>query len=190
MTLKTLSGAAAALSVAIAGSAFAQDAAPAPAAPAAPATAPSNYTEVKPAGTIGQTLRQAGQFTTYLKLMDMAGLGAFLSGAKPITVFVPTDAAFAALPPAELQALTAPGAETQLQQRLVYMLFNGPLDFDATLKGKAGNVPGAAGNIWVDGAATPNTVNNATLLQALKVSNGNIYVIDKVIAAGFTPPAQ
>jgi uncharacterized surface protein with fasciclin (FAS1) repeats len=122
--------------------------------------------------------------------MDIAGLGGQLSRPQPISVFVPTDAAFAALPAGELAGLMAPGASTQLQQRMVYLIFNDALDYDAKLKGTAGNIPGAGGAIYVDGASTPNTVNGATLLQHIKTTNGDIYIVDKVIAPGYTPPAQ
>jgi uncharacterized surface protein with fasciclin (FAS1) repeats len=85
--------------------------------------------------------------------------------------------------------LMAPGASTQLQQRMVYLIFNDALDYDSKLKGTAGNIPGAGGAIYVDGAATPNTVNGATLLQHVKAANGDVYVVDKVIAPGYAPTA-
>lgn len=187
MVLKSLFAAAAVLAL-TATSAAAQSAPVAPAAPVAAAPAPGGYTQIIPRGGILPTLRGAGQFTTLLKILDMSGLAPLLSRAEPIAIFAPTDAAFAALPPGQLTAIMQPGATKQLQQRFVYLIFNGGLEFSA-LDGKAGPVPGAGGDIYVDAGTKPAKVNDATLLQAVKATNGNIYVIDKVIAPGYTPPA-
>lgn len=182
MTLKYLLGAVAAVSLA-AGPVFAQEAAPAPAPAAAPAA--SAYTPVAAKGDIIQTLQAAGQFKTLLRALDMTSLPGLLKRPQPITFFAPTDAAFAADP--GLQAILQPG-NPQLQTRLAYLIFNGALDYESTLKGKAGPVPGAMGSIYFDGAATPNKVNDANLLQPeLKVSNGSLYIIDRVISPGFKP---
>src|SRR5947208_8558631 len=54
---------------------------------------------------IVQTAAGAGQFKTLLKLADEAGLAGALEGKGPLTVFAPTDAAFAKLPKATLAAL-------------------------------------------------------------------------------------
>lgn len=174
MTFKTLMAAAATLSL-LAGPALAQT---------APASAPAATVVAK--GDVLQTLQAAGQFTTLLRALDMAGLSGLLKRPQPITLFAPTDAAFAADP--SLSAILQPG-NPQLQSRLVYHIFNGALAY-ADVQGKAGAVPGAGGSIYVDGASTPNKVNDATLVQPpVAVTNGVVYVIDKVIAPGYTPPA-
>src|SRR6476619_557758 len=49
----------------------------------------------------------AGQFTTLAKALTAAGLIDTLKGPGPFTVFAPTDAAFAKIPPAQLNALLA-----------------------------------------------------------------------------------
>lgn len=197
MVLRSLF-AAAALTL-VAGSAAAQTAAPAP-APAAAAPAPTTttapaaaggFTQVAPKGTIIQTLRAAGQFNTLLKVLDMAGLSgpALLGRTQPITLFAPTDAAFAAMPAGELNQLMQPANSARLQTRFAYLIFNGPLEF-SKLDGKSGPISGAGGQIYVDASAKPGKVNDATLLQAdVKATNGNIYIIDKVIGPGYTPPA-
>jgi uncharacterized surface protein with fasciclin (FAS1) repeats len=191
MILKSMFGAAAILSLA-ATPVLAQAPSPAPAAapPAAAAAAPSNYTQVMPKGDIVQTLQGSGQFTTLLKIMDMTNLTGTLRRPQPITIFAPTDSAFAALPAGALSSLMQPANAAQLQARLAYHLFNGPLDY-AQLQGKSGPIDSAAGGkIYVDGASTPNKVNDATLLQPnVKATNGFIYVVDKVLAPGFTPPS-
>ena len=49
----------------------------------------------------------AGQFKTLAQALTAAGLIDTLKGPGPFTVFAPTDAAFAKIPPAQLQALLA-----------------------------------------------------------------------------------
>src|SRR3954468_6884940 len=125
MNLKYLLGAVAAVSLA-AGPVLAQTAAPA--APEAPAAAPaaSSYKAVAAKGDVIQTLQAAGQFTTLLRLLDMSNLAGLLKRPQPITLFAPTDAAFAA--DTALQGLMQPG-NPQLQSRVLYLIFNGALDY-------------------------------------------------------------
>src|SRR5689334_7574130 len=102
----------------IAGSALAQ--APAPAAPAAPAeaapaappsAAAAAFKPIAPAGDLAATLKASGQFTKFLAAADKAGLTPLLSGARPLTIFVPTDAAVEGTPLANVETMT--GADLQ-----------------------------------------------------------------------------
>src|SRR5438132_205953 len=54
------------------------------------------------------TALAAGQFKTLTTAINAAGLTAFLEGPGPFTVFAPTDAAFAALPPGTVENLLKP----------------------------------------------------------------------------------
>jgi len=54
---------------------------------------------------IVQTAVAAGEFKTLVSLVKQAGLVGALSGPGPLTVFAPTDAAFAAVPKATLAEL-------------------------------------------------------------------------------------
>src|SRR5438309_977664 len=54
---------------------------------------------------IVQTAVAAGEFKTLVSLVKQAGLAGALSGPGPLTVFAPTDAAFAAVPKATLAEL-------------------------------------------------------------------------------------
>ena len=67
----------------------------------APAAGAATHRE----GNIVQTAAGAGQFKTLLKLAKQAGLAGALEGKGPLTVFAPTDAAFAKVPKATLTAL-------------------------------------------------------------------------------------
>ena len=50
--------------------------------------------------------RMSPNLSTFVRLVDMSGLGASLQAAGPVTLFAPTNAAFEALPQDKLQSLT------------------------------------------------------------------------------------
>lgn len=54
---------------------------------------------------LAATAREAGDLTTFLAALDTAGLQDTLGGPGPLTVFAPSDQAFAALPKGELDRL-------------------------------------------------------------------------------------
>ncbi len=54
---------------------------------------------------IAETAKQAGQFTTLLAAVEAAGLGGALTGQDKLTVFAPTDIAFAKLPAGTVEGL-------------------------------------------------------------------------------------
>jgi uncharacterized surface protein with fasciclin (FAS1) repeats len=173
-----------------AGAAIAQTAAPAapatPAAAAAPAAAPAATpaaTNVVANGDIVQTLKLAGQFNTFAKAADATNLTGLLKNNKGLTVFAPTDAAFAALPAGELDKLMAD--KPRLQKLITYHIINAPVD-SAKIKGHVGAVPTVAGsNVELDGAGDVLKVNNADIIQAdVRASNGIVHVIDKVLTPG------
>src|SRR5579871_6574762 len=72
---------------------------------------------------IVQTAVAAGKFKTLVSLVKKAGLAGALSGPGPLTVFAPTDAAFAKVPAATLAALGADKAK--LKAVLLYHVVRG-----------------------------------------------------------------
>lgn len=171
-----LAGSAAAL---LATSAFAQTAS-APAAPAQSAWAP-----IQPAGDVVATLQASGRFTRFLSAAQSANLTAILRAQPNITVFAPSDAAFAQLPTGTVEQWTS---SQQIQGKIAYHIVNTRVP-SAALAGKAGAVPAVAGgSLYLDGSKTPPMVNDANIIQAdVAASNGLIHVIDKVLTPGFTP---
>jgi len=169
---------------------------PAPAAPAAPAAAPPPAAApaaaptgaIQPAGDIVATLTAAGQFKTLLKALDATNLTGVLKTPGPLTLFAPTDAAFAAMPAGQLDQLMSAKPPAALQQLLVYHIINAKVD-DSKINGTKGPVPSAAGKpIYIDGSSTPHKANGADIVQDVTVSNGVIHVVDKVLSPDFTPP--
>lgn len=141
---------------------------------------PMNSGNNAPTLDIVETAKAAGNFTTLLAAAEAADLVDALKGEGPLTVFAPTDDAFAALPEGtvaallnDLDALTAiltyhvvPGAVTAAQ---VVKLTDAP-----TLNGS--NV---AITVTDDGKVM---INNATVIMTdIKTTNGIIHVIDAVL---------
>lgn len=157
---------------------------PAPVATAAP------FAQIAPAPgqDIVAVLTASGQFTTLLKALTATGLTPVLKNPG-LTVFAPTDAAFAALPPGQLDGMMKQETLPTLQKALAYHVVNTKITA-AAAKGHQTKVATVAGpEIWVDGTGDTLKVNDATVLQAdVAASNGTIFVIDKVVTPGFTPP--
>jgi uncharacterized surface protein with fasciclin (FAS1) repeats len=177
-----------------AGAAFAQSpaaqtpAAPAPAqpdamAPAAPSAAAAPAVALAPHGDIAETLKASGQFTILVKALDATGLTPVLKGAGPLTIMAPTDAAFQALPPAQLDSLMKPDNAAQLQGLLTYHVINASVP-PAKITGSKGPIPTVAGtSVQVDGTGAEIKVNDATVVGQAAVSNGQIYAVNKVLMA-------
>jgi uncharacterized surface protein with fasciclin (FAS1) repeats len=167
------------LAASIAAPALAQTApAAAPAAPPA-VVAPPAMSVVASGDTI-ETLKANGQFKTLLKAFDRTNLTALIKAQKTVTVFAPTDAAFAALPAGELDRLMKDPAA--LQRLLVYHLINTPID-SAKLAGAKGPVNTVAGSgLVLDGSGQGLKANTANILAFdVKTTSGVLFVVDAVL---------
>ena len=133
-----------------------------------------------PAATedIVDTAVAAKDFTTLVKAVQAADLVDTLKGPGPFTVFAPTDAAFAKLPPGTLEALLADKAK--LSAVLTYHVVPGKvMAADVGNLTTAKTVSGAALTIDTSGGVK---VNNATVTATdIQASNGVIHVIDTVL---------
>ena len=173
------------LAASLAAPAFAQPAA-APAPDAAPAlaqpyVAPAQQLAIAPAGDTIETLRAAGQFKTLLKALDAANLTGVIKAQRTVTLFAPTDAAFAALPAGELDRLLKDRAA--LQRLMMYHLINLPVD-STKLLGAKGPINTVAGSgLVLDGSADGVLkANTATVLAYdIKTTSGVLYVVDAVL---------
>lgn len=130
---------------------------------------------------IVDTARKAEMFNTLLIAATKAGLAETLAGDGPLTVFAPTDEAFAKLPAGTLDNLLQPQNREQLANILKYHVVSGRIYSPAALNA------GAAHTLLdrrVTIKATGETVyiGDAKLLKAdLDASNGVIHVIDTVL---------
>jgi len=131
---------------------------------------------------IVDTAVAAGDFTTLAKALTAAGLIDTLKGPGPFTVFAPTDAAFAKVPKAALDALLAD--KKKLTEVLTYHVVPGQVLAADVLKLKDGTrvktVEGAEVTVHNKGGKV--TVDKANVVKTdILCSNGVIHVIDAVI---------
>jgi uncharacterized surface protein with fasciclin (FAS1) repeats len=155
------------------------------AATPAPAAA-SGYSKIAPSGDIVQTLQASGQFKTFIKGLDATNLTPVLKQQPHLTVFAPTDAAFAAYgDPAKLLADLP-----TLQKLLLHHVINAEVD-SGKFKGAHGGVASGAGDkIVLDGTSDTLKADQANILQAdVHATNGYINVVDQVLKAGSVPEA-
>ena len=131
--------------------------------------------------TIPEVAAEAGSFNTLLAAAKAAGLVPALSGEGPITVFAPTDEAFAKLPAGTVETLLKPENKDQLAAILTYHVVDGRVfSTDLPASGSAKTLGGKAINIKSGGSGV--TINNAKVVQAdIDASNGVIHVIDTVL---------
>lgn len=155
------------------------------AATGAAAPASSNTVQVAPAGDLIDTLKAAGQFTTFIKGADATNLTGLLKSNKNLTVFAPTDAAFQALPAGELSRLQSD--KTAMQKFILHHVINAPVD-SSKIKGARGGVPSGAGDqIMLDGSDEAGALkaDGATIVQSdIRTNSGLLHVVDRVLTPG------
>ncbi len=123
---------------------------------------------------------EAGSFNTLVAAVKAADLVGALSGPGPLTVFAPTDAAFAKLPAGTIEFLLT--NVDQLTKVLTYHVVAGEKKPGQLLKEKmVKTLEGSDVNINL--TSTFNLKINGSLVVAKPIyaSNGVIYVIDTVL---------
>lgn len=122
-----------------------------------------------------------GNFTTFAKAVEAAGLQDTLAAQDAMTVFAPTDEAFAKLPPEQLEALLRPENKDQLVKLLAHHVVPGrALSTDdlkrtrsaMTVGGEAVKFDLVRGRVRVDGARV--TADHIA-------SNGVVVALDSVL---------
>lgn len=120
-------------------------------------------------------------FSTLVAAVQAAGLVDALKGEGPLTVFAPTNAAFAALPAGTVENLLKPENKDQLIAILTYHVVAGKVmaadvvkvESATSLQGQSITVSVVDGGVMVD---------NANVIATdIKASNGVIHVIDAVL---------
>lgn len=133
-----------------------------------------------PSGTtIAGVVSNDPNFSTLLAAVQAAGLVETLSGPGPFTVFAPTNAAFAKIPQADLDALL--NDREKLRAVLLYHVVPGRVTAAQVMNlTTAKTVNGANVNVSMMGSSV--MINDSTVTQAdIRASNGVIHVIDTVL---------
>jgi uncharacterized surface protein with fasciclin (FAS1) repeats len=129
---------------------------------------------------IVDTAAAAGTFETLLAAATAAGLVDTLKGDGPLTVFAPTDDAFAALPEGTVESLLKPENKDQLVAVLTYHVVPGKV-MSTDLKDDMTAATVQGGDITID-LDSGVMINDASVVTAdIEASNGVIHIIDKVI---------
>ena len=133
--------------------------------------------------TIATLAAKTPQLSTLLSLVKKAGLADELSGPGALTVFAPTNAAFAKVPKATLNSLAKNPAA--LKRVLLYHVVAGKVTAAKVVKLKsAKTLAGPSVRIRLTGMTV--RINNARVTTAdVNASNGVVHVIDRVLI----PPA-
>ncbi|MGB3237180.1 MAG: fasciclin domain-containing protein [Geitlerinemataceae cyanobacterium] len=120
-------------------------------------------------------------FSTLVAAVQAAGLVEALQSPGPFTVFAPTDAAFAKLPPGTVQTLVQ--NPPQLGRILKYHVVSGKLtQADLAQLDTVTSLEGAP--IPIDCSDAFEVKNSTVVAADIEADNGIIHVIDNVILMG------
>lgn len=135
---------------------------------------------------LAETAVGAGTFSTLVAAAKAAGLVGALTGEDALTVFAPTDAAFAKLPAGTVESLLKPENKAKLADILKYHVVAGRVYSSAAVAAKsAETLQGSTIKISVTDKGA--MVNESKLVKTdIDASNGVIHVIDAVLL----PPAK
>jgi uncharacterized surface protein with fasciclin (FAS1) repeats len=151
-----------------------QAAAPA-VAPSPPPLDPKNIVSIAMASPDHTTLVAAVKAAEYVTAIANPG---------PLTVFAPTNAAFAKLPPGTVDGLLQPGRIDDLKNVLKYHAATSVHDVTTLKDGQLLAMSNGA-KVQIHLKDGQLTVNDAHVLASIRASNGIVHVIDAVLL----PPA-
>ncbi len=122
-----------------------------------------------------------GTHNTLVTAIKAADLVETLKGKGPFTVFAPTDAAFAKLPPGTLDNLLKPENKNQLVEILTYHVVPSKI-MSGDIAGKKAAPKTVEGTALSVDATNGVMVDEATVTAAdVGASNGVVHVIDTVL---------
>ena len=136
-------------------------------------------TEARTSSTVGAVV--AGLGGRFGSLYSSTGVGAQITGKGPYTVFVPTDAAFAA---ANLGSMTAAQQKLLIQNHIVSGKM---LDLDAVSSGNYTALSRQSLNFNVQAQTNIAYVGSGYAIKQIKASNGIVYVITAVLQPTLVP---
>lgn len=122
-----------------------------------------------------------GQLGTFARAADAGLATRSLSEDGPLTVFAPSDSAFAALPPGSVEALLAPANARMLQETLSHHVVAGRYTLADLVDGQV-LTTFAGATLTVGKVGTTTTINGAPIVTAdVLADNGVIHVIGSVL---------
>ena len=130
---------------------------------------------------IVDTIAEAGAFKAFSSALRAAGLVETLRGSGPVTVFAPTDQAFAKLSENILWDWLRPESKAKLRGILTYHMLPGRLPAIEIIKSSSMKTVQGTG-LTILYSNNKMHVNHATVLQMdIACHNGLIHVLDTVV---------
>ncbi|MFO1425778.1 MAG: fasciclin domain-containing protein [Steroidobacteraceae bacterium] len=122
-----------------------------------------------------------GQFSTLTRAIEAAGLAESLRAQGPVTIFAPTDEAFAKLPPAELESLLQPENRDKLVRILTHHVVAGKALETEGMKRSRGAVTAGGDEVKFALVRGRLRVEDARVLADYSASNGSVVAVDRVL---------
>ncbi len=158
-----------------------QEATPAepPPTPTAPAPEASNIPPLNENNIVSIAMRSEDH-KTLVAAIKAADYVTSVAASGPLTVFAPTDEAFAKLPEGTVENLVKPENVATLRKILQYHVTTSALDKRWLKDGQSLSMAsGKKATMHVDGDVVK--INDATILASVPASNGIVHVIDTVL---------
>lgn len=125
--------------------------------------------------------KQQGKFNTLAKAIEVAGLQDALTAQGPVTIFAPTDEAFAKLPPEQLEALLKPENKDKLVQILTNHVVPGKALSAEQMKRQRGTQTLEGDTVKFELVRGRLRVNDARVTGDYDASNGSVIAVDEVL---------
>jgi uncharacterized surface protein with fasciclin (FAS1) repeats len=139
----------------------------------------TNHSNMAGDVSVGATLARMPNYKTLTALLIEAHLMPSLRGAAPMTLFAPTDDAFAKIAPSDMEALRADS--TRLRDLLLNMMVSGKIDTREILKLKTATTMRGTHIRFGYENGRPEVNNQPIVQPGIMGSNGFIYGISGVI---------
>ena len=136
------------------------------------------------AQSLMEVVEQQADLSTFVTAVKAAELTDQLNG-QDVTIFAPSNDAFAALQPGTLESLLMPENKEQLVQILSYHIVPGKMNSVGLIAGTTPTVQGEEAQVNVTEDEV--TFNSASVITAdVEAENGVVHIIDQVVM----PPSQ
>ncbi len=146
----------------------------------APTIGQSGVSDDASAKNVLQVALGSKDHTTLVAAVQAAGLEDVLVNAGPLTVFAPTNAAFAALPAGTVEDLLKPENKAKLAK--IIKFHASPGNYQGNLLKNGQRLFQASGHyVKVKKDGDKIAVHEANILGTVQASNGVVHVVDKVM---------
>jgi uncharacterized surface protein with fasciclin (FAS1) repeats len=125
--------------------------------------------------------KQKGSFNTLAKAIEIAGLQDALTAQGPVTIFAPTDEAFAKLPAGELEALLKPENKDKLVKLLTHHVVPGKALETEDMKRSRGATTVGGDDVKFELVRGRLRVDGARVTGDYNASNGTVVAVDSVL---------